>query len=174
MAFDVEFEAVLMAAARRDRLDKAADSQYTPVVRRLCCLRGVSTLTGFALAVEVGDWYRFSGSTIGAYLGLVPTERSSGQSRSQGSITKTGNTHARRLLVEAAWHHAKPYRTPGLTLQARWAAAAPAAQVRGHLGNTRLHARWEAYTARKKRPVIANVAIAPELAGWCWSLATLE
>ena len=122
-----------MAAARRDRLDTAiqemaADSEYTAVVRRLCCLRGVSTLTGFALAVEVGDWYRFTGSTIGAYLGLVPTERSSGQSRSQGSITKTGNTHARRLLVEAAWHHRKPYRTPGLTMQARWAAATPAAQ----------------------------------------------
>jgi len=179
LAFDVEFEAVLMAAARRDRLDEAiekmaADSQYTPVVRRLCCLRGVSTLTGFALAVEVGDWYRFSGSTIGAYLGLVPTERSSGQSRSQGSITKTGNTHARRLLVEAAWHHRKPYRTPGLTMQARWAAATPAAQVRGHLGNQRLKARWEVYTDRRKRPVIANVAIARELAGWCWSLATLE
>lgn len=179
MAFDVEFEAVLMAAARRDRLDEAiekmaADSQYTPVVRRLCCLRGVSTLTGFALAVEVGDWYRFSGSTIGAYLGLVPTERSSGQSRSQGSITKTGNTHARRLLVEAAWHHRKSYRTPGLTMQARWAAATPAAQVRGHLGNQRLKARWEVYTDRRKRPVIANVAIARELAGWRWSLATLE
>ena len=179
LAFDVEFEAVLMAAARRDRLDKAiekkaADSQYTPVVRRLCCLRGVSRLTGFALAVEVGDWYRFSGSTIGAYLGLVPTERSSGQSRSQGSITKTGNTHARRLLVEAAWHHRKSYRTPGLTMQARWAAATPAAQVRGHLGNQRLKARWEVYTDRRKRPVIANVAIARELAGWCWSLATHE
>ena len=68
----------------------------------MCCLRGVSTLTGFGLAVEIGDWHRFTGGSIGAYLGLVPTESSSGAKRSQGSITKTGNTHARRLLVEAA------------------------------------------------------------------------
>jgi len=179
MAFDVDFEAELMAVQRRDRLDEAivkmaADSDFTPVVRRLCCLRGVSTLTGFALAVEVGDWHRFTGSTIGAYLGLVPTEHSSGGSRSQGSITKTGNTHARRLLVEAAWHHRKAYRTPGLVMQARWAAAPPAAAARGHEGNHRLHSRWELYTARKKKLVVANVAIARELAGWCWSLATLS
>ena len=81
-----------------------------PVVRRLGCLRGISTLTGFGLAVEIGDWHRFTGATIGAYLGLVPAEYSSGESRSQGSITKTGNTHARRLLVEAAWHHRRRYR----------------------------------------------------------------
>ena len=56
----------------------AADSEYTPLVRRLGCLRGVSTLTAFGLAVEIGDWHRFTGRTIGAYLGLVPTESSSG------------------------------------------------------------------------------------------------
>jgi transposase len=143
------------------------------VVRRLCCLRGVSTLTGFGLAVEIGDWQRFTGGSIGAYLGLVPTESSSGAKRSQGSITKTGNTHARRLLVEAAWHHRKAYR-PGLTLRARWDQAPAAARARGHEGNHRLHHRWEIFTARKKRPVIANVAIARELAGWCWSLAVLD
>nr|WP_237563584.1 transposase [Arthrobacter sp. H-02-3] len=64
------------------------------------------------LAVEIGDWDRFTGSTIGAYPWLVPTEHSSGAFRSQGSITKTGNTHARRLLVEAAWHHRRPYDHP--------------------------------------------------------------
>ncbi|MGV9885287.1 transposase [Streptomyces sp. NPDC003006] len=73
------------------------------MVHRLACLRGVSTLTAFGLAIEVGDWNRFTGATIGAYLGLVPSERSSGPNRTQGPITKTGNTHARRLLVEAAW-----------------------------------------------------------------------
>ena len=56
-------------------------------------------LTALGLAVEIGDWIRFTGNTIGAYLGLVPSEHSSGASRSQGGITKTGNTHARRLLV---------------------------------------------------------------------------
>ena len=114
LAYDTASETVLLTTARRDRLDKAiaemaAASEFTPVVRRLCCLRGVSTLTGFGLAVEIGDWQRFTGPTIGAYLGLVPTESSSGSKRVQGSITKAGNTHARRLLVEAAWHHRKPY-----------------------------------------------------------------
>jgi transposase len=178
-AFDAEHEAVLAAEARRDRLDEAivamaADSEFTPVVHRLGCLRGIATLTGFGLAVEVGDWDRLSGASIGAYLGLVPTESSSGGSRSQGSITKTGNTHARRLLVEAAWHHRKPYRTPGATMMARWELATPAARARGAAGNQRLHQRWLAFTERKKRPVVANVAIARELAGWCWSLAVMD
>jgi transposase len=109
---------------RRDRLDAAieqmaSDSEFTPVVQRLACLRGISTLTAFGLAVEIGDWHRFTGSSIGAYVGLVPTENSSGDSRSQGSITKTGNGHARRLLVEAAWHHRKTYRIPGKTMRVR-------------------------------------------------------
>jgi transposase len=178
-AFDAEHEAVLQAEARRERLDKAievmaADSEFTPVVHRLGCLRGVSTLTAFGLAVEVGDWDRLTGSSIGAYLGLVPTESSSGQSRSQGSITKTGNTHARRLLVEAAWHHRKPYRTPGKPLRARWELATPAARARGQAGNQRLHQRWVHFTDRKKTPVVADVAIARELAGWCWSLAVMD
>jgi transposase len=62
--------------------------------------RSVDT-DGFSLAVEIGDWERFTGSSIGASLGLVPTENSSGERRSQGSITKAGNTHTHRLLVEA-------------------------------------------------------------------------
>ncbi len=178
LAFDSAFEAVLLTTARRNRLDAAITemafhSEYTPVVRRLCCLRGVATLTGFALAVEIGDWQRFTGSTIGAYLGLVPTEHSSGGNRSQGSITKTGNTHARRLLVEAAWHHRPAYR-PGLTMRARWDQAPAAARARGHEGNHRLHHRWDVFTERKKRPVIADVAVARELAGWCWSLAVMD
>jgi transposase len=152
----------------------AADSEFTAVVTRLTCLRGISTLTGFGLVGEVGDWHRFTGATIGAYLGLVPTEYSSGASRVQGSITKTGNTNARRLLVEAAWHHRPAYRQPGATIRARWQGAEPAAVARAHAGNQRLHSRWQTFTARKKRPIIANVAVARELAGWCWSLATLD
>jgi len=69
--------------------------------------------------VEIGDWSRFTGSSIGAYVGLVPCEYSTGTSRVQGSITKVGNTHVRRLLIEAAWHHRKSYRTSGPTLRAR-------------------------------------------------------
>ena len=90
-----------------------------------------------------------------------------------GSITKTGNTHARRLLVEAAWHHRRPYR-PTKTMRDRWDLAPAPARARGHAGNQRLHERWVRFNERKKRTVIANVAVARELAGWCWSLATLE
>jgi transposase len=176
-AFEADLEAVEFAVARRDRLDAsiaamAADSEFTPTVRKLCCLRGVSTLTGFALAVEIGDWERFTGSSIGAYLGLVPTEFSSGQSRRQGGITKAGNSHVRRLLVEAAWHH-QPRYVVGKVLRARWDQAPQAARTRGHAGNQRLHRRWESYAARKKKHTVATTAIARELAGWCWSLATL-
>jgi transposase len=85
--------AVLVVQARRDRLDAAigelaATSAWAPLVGRLGCLRGVGVLTSFGLAVEVGDWQRFTGATVGAWLGLVPSEQSSGGRRSQGSITK--------------------------------------------------------------------------------------
>jgi len=167
LAYDTAFDTMLATVDRRTRLDEAiaamaADSTFTPVVTRLGCLRGVSTLTAFGLAVE-----------IGAYLGLVPTESSSGAFRSQGSITKTGNGHARRLLVEAAWHHRRPYH-PGVDLRRRWDKATPAARARGQQGNRRLHARWNSYDERRKRAVVANTAIARELAGWCWSLAVLD
>jgi transposase len=176
--FESGYEAVLMVKARQDRLDTeiaamAADSEFTPLVHRLGCLRGVGTLTGFALAVEIGDWHRFTGSTIGSFVGLVPSEHSSGDSRLQGSITKTGNTHVRRLLIEAAWHHRARY-TVGKTLRDRWELASPQARARGHQANQRLHARWITFNQRRKPHVIANVAIARELAGWCWSLAVLE
>jgi len=89
-------------------------------------------------------------------------------------VTKTGNGHVRRLLIEAAWHHRQPYRTPGATMRRRWELATPAAQARGHAGNRRLHQRWELFNDRKKRSVVATAAIARELAGWCWSLAVLD
>src|SRR4029077_4836916 len=102
----------------------AAEGEFTPVVHRLGCIRGVATLTAFGLAVEIGDWHRLTGRTIGAYVGLVPSEYSSGDTRTQGGVTKTGNGHARRLLVEAAWHHRSPYR-PGADLRRRWEGASP-------------------------------------------------
>src|SRR5215204_5610577 len=83
ITFDASYEAVLQATARRDRLDHAigamaADSQFAPILDRLGCLRGISTLTGFGLAVEISDRHRFTGNSIGAFLGLVPSEYSSG------------------------------------------------------------------------------------------------
>lgn len=178
MAFDADYDQVATMVARRRRLDTAieqmaADSEFTPLVRRVCCLRGVSTLTGFGLAVEIGDWERFTGNSIGSFVGLVPSEYSSGSSRVQGAITKTGNRHARRLLIEAAWHHRPRYHV-GAVMRGRWDQAPAAARARGDDGNRRLHHRWVGFLERRKRPVVANVAIARELAGWCWSLAVLE
>jgi transposase len=178
-AFDHYFDAVLTATAARVRLDEqivtiAASPRWADPVDRLGCLRGISALTGLALSVEIGDWTRFTGSSIGAYVGLVPTEYSSGTSRVQGSITKAGNAHVRRLLIEAAWHHRGAYRNPGPTMRARWAKVDPALKARGHAGNRRLHQQWCRFNERKKPHVVANVAVARELAGWCWSLATLN
>jgi len=89
LAYDTAYDTVLATwtggtawIGRSPRM--AAAGPYTPVVHRLACLRGVSTLTAFGLAVEIGDWDRLSGRRIGAYLGLVPTESSSGATRSQG------------------------------------------------------------------------------------------
>ena len=89
LAYDAAFDAMLATLDRRDRLDRAieamaADSIFTPVVTRLGCLRGISTLTAFGLAAEIGDWDRLTGRSIGAYLGLVPTEYSSGSTRVAG------------------------------------------------------------------------------------------
>jgi transposase len=177
-SFDAALDAMLSTVDRRNRLDAAiadlaANSEFTSVAERLQCLRGISTLTAFGLAVEIGDWRRFTGRTIGAYVGLVPSEYSSGATRAQGGLTKTGNGHVRRLLTEAAWHHRKRYQ-PGPRLRRRWETATPAVRARGHAANRRLHTRWVRFDERHKRPVIANAAIARELAGWCWSLAVLE
>ena len=177
-AFDAGYDAVTQILARKDRLDRdittmAVDSEFTAVTTRLGCLRGISTLTGFALAVEIGDWHRLTGASIAAYLGLVPSEHSSGGSRSLGPITKTGNTHARRLLIESAWYHKHEYR-PGKVMRDRWAHASAAAAARGDAGNRRLHHRWQVLTAHKKKHTVANTAIARELAGWCWSLAVMD
>jgi transposase len=178
LAFDAGYETVRMTLARRDGLDRqiatmAVESQYAPTVARLGCLRGIGTLTGFALAVEIGDWHRMTGRTIGSFVGLTPSEHSSGASRTLGPITKTGNGHVRRLLVEAAWHHRPRYQV-GPVLRARWDAAPAAARTRGDEGNRRLHHRWVTFIDRKKRSTIANTAIARELAGWCWSLAVMD
>lgn len=177
-AFDAAYDTVTLTKARCDRLDvgiaaMAADSPFTDMTRRLACLRGISTLTGFALAVEIGDWHRFTGGTIAAYLGLVPSEHSSGGSRSLGPITKTGNSHARRLLIESAWHHKARY-APGKTMTDRWALVPAQVAARGDAGNRRLNHRWQVLTASKKRHTVANTAIARELAGWCWSLAVMD
>jgi transposase len=153
----------------------AAESVFTPVVRALGCPRGVQELTGLGLAVEVGDWERFSSPRrLASYLGLVPSEHSSGQSRVQGPMTRTGNGHARRLLVEAAWHHAKPFNPRSRPLIRRQALQPdPMVRAVADKANRRLAARWDAMRQRGKDNCAANGAVARELACFCWELATM-
>jgi transposase len=178
VCFDESYGAVLQAKARRDRLDQAIAEQaaapaYAQVVARLCCLRGVSTLTALALTVELGDWRRFDPARLGAFLGLVPSESSSGEQRRQGPITKTGNSHARRLLVEAAWHQRKPLR-PSLALAGRRANQPAAIRAQADAIARRLHRRWWDLERRGKRRTIVAVAVARELSGHCCKIATME
>lgn len=178
-AFEDYHGAVLAAALRRERLDgqileMAGQERYAPTVGRLSCLRGVSTLTAFALCVEIGDWHRLRGGTIGAYLGLVPSESQSGQRHSRGPITKAGNSHARRLLVEAAWHHRPPPRA-SREIERRRAGQRPEVAKRAERAGMRLHHRWHQLERRRGlRSTVVATAVARELAGWCWSLAVME
>lgn len=177
LAFNECYGAVLQAKGRRDALDRAiaevaAQPPFADVVGRLVCLRGVSTLTALALSVELGDWLRFRPGSLGPFLGLVPSEDSSGERRRQGAITKTGNTHARRLLVEAAWHQRRPLRASA-ALERRRQPQPAAVRARADASARRLHARWHALEGRGKRRTIVAVAVARELAGHCWALATM-
>jgi len=178
IVFDECYGRMLDAKTRRDALDVAiaelaATPPYVDVVERLVCLRGVSTLTAFALTVELGDWSRFRPESLGPFLGLTPSENSSGERRRQGGITKTGNAHARRLLVEAAWHHRRPPRL-SVTLERRRTGKPLAVRAQADRSARRLHGRWHALEARGKPRTIVVVAVARELAGHCWALATME
>jgi transposase len=178
LAFDECYGAVLQAKTRRDALDAAigeiaGEPPFAEVVGRLVCLRGVSTLTALALTVELGDWQRFRPQSLGPFLGLTPSEDSTGERRRLGAITKTGNTHARRLLVEAAWHQRRPLRASA-TLERRRQGQPAAVRSQADQSARRLYQRWHALERRGKRRTIVAVAVARELAGHCWALATME
>jgi len=177
LAFDESYAAVLQAKTRRDTLDQAiaeiaTEPPFAEVVGRLCCLRGIGVLTALALTVELGDWTRFRPQSLGPFLGLTPSEDSTGERRRLGSITKTGNTHARRLLVEAAWQQRRPLRESA-TLTRRRAGQPAAVRARADQSARRLHTRWHALERRGKRRTVVAVAVARELAGHCWALATM-
>lgn len=164
--------------ARKDALDErlsrlATDQRLWPTVARLRAFRGVDTLTALALHLELGgDWQRFSAPRrLFAWLGLTPTLEQSGQSKTQGSITKTGSSYARRLLVEAAWHYA---RRPaiGATLQNRQAGQPDHVLVIAWRAQHRLHRLHHRLTDRGKPSKLATVAVARELAGFLWAAAT--
>ena len=166
--------------ARRGTLDRvlaglADSSHFAPQVARLRCLRGIDTLSAIGLAAEIRSFDRFPHpDQLACYLGLVPSEHSSNEKRRQGAITKAGSSHARRLLVEAAWHYTRPPRTSS-TLQRRQANATPAVIDCAWRAQRRLHHRWQTLrTDRKKRGGIVAIAVARELAHYCWEITTIE
>jgi transposase len=172
--------AVDALVVRRGALEGAIEelvpsSPWADEVARLRCMRGVNTLTAIGLCAEVGDWVRFPRpAQVMSYLGLVASEQSSGEQRRQGTITKSGSQHGRRLLVEAAWHYRRePHLGPPLRRRqagqpAHIVALAWKAQRRGYRTWQRLH------TQRGKRATLVNIAVARELAGFCWATATAD
>jgi len=150
-------------------------SPWAQTVARLRCLRGIDTLSAVGLCCEVGDFKRFERpGRLMSYLGLVPCEDSSGPRRRQGAITKTGSRHARRLLVEAAWQYRKrPAR--GKTLERRQDGQPPAVIAISWQAQQRLHHVWRRLEGeRGKRRTIVAVAVARELAGFCWAIAKAD
>ena len=141
--------------------------------RRLRCLRGIDTLTALGLCSEIGEWERFDHpDQLASYLGIVPSEHTTGQQRRLGSITKAGSTHARRLLVEAAYHYRRGP-VVGEALERRQRGQAPEIIHISWRAQRRLNARWrQLKDARHKPGGIVAVAIARELAGYCWEIAT--
>ena len=150
-------------------------SPRVDTVARLRCLRGLDTLSAVGLAAEVGDFARFQRpAQLMSYLGLVPSEHSSGQTRRQGAITKTGSKHARRLLVEAAWHYRRAPRL-ATTLQRRQDGQPQIAIAISWKAQQRLHQLWRRLdTQRGKRRTIVAVAVARHLAGFCWTIVNTD
>jgi transposase len=165
---------------RRDTLEAAIEelaavSPWSRTVARLRCLRGINTLSAVGLCAEIGDWERFgrAGQLMG-FLGVVPSEHSSGEHRRLGAITKSGSRHARRLLIEAAWHYR---RTPkkGRLLLGRQEGQEPHVIALSWKAQQRLHRTWRRLEGeRGKRRTIVAVAVARELAGFCWAIANAD
>jgi transposase len=147
------------------------DWSLAPVVEALMALRGVSLITAMTVLAELGDISRFdSPRQLMAYLGLVPSEHSSGGSRRQGGITKTGNGHVRRVLVEAAWSYRFPARKTRL-IQRRAEKASPAVQAIAWEAQKRLCGRYRRLSATGKVAQQVTTAVARELAGFLWAIA---
>ncbi|HEY2595436.1 MAG TPA: IS110 family transposase [Chloroflexota bacterium] len=166
-------------AVRRDSLEREIvgllpSSPWTVQVGRLRCLRGVDTLTAVGLCAEIGDFERFAhAEQLMSYVGVVPSEATTGQQRRLGSITKTGSAHARRLLVEAAWHH-RPRPNLGTALTERQDGQPQAAIAISWKAQLRLYRTWTRLEARAKRRTLIAVAVARELAGFCWAITQIE
>lgn len=176
LAFDHYLAAVDHLDACRDHLEKeiaavAGQPPYAAAVERLCCLRGIATLSAMVLLTEIQDFRRFAHPReLMAYVGLVPSEHSSGSTERRGGITKTGNSHARRILIEAAWHYCRP---PVVKHRVHHSLKGqPAARVEiARRAQARLHKRYVRLVGRGKSRQAAVVALARELCGFVWSMA---
>jgi len=150
-----------------------------PRVARLRCFRGIDdltaltiALTALTIAVELGDATRFPAARqVMGFTGLVPSEYSSGATQKRGGITKTGNAHLRRVLVEAAWHY-RHRPAVNQRLRIRQHAAPPAAIRVAWSAQHRLHARYRRLLARGKSPQLAVTAVARELSAFVWAALT--
>jgi transposase len=167
-----------MLIARRAALLAALEqvipsSRHAPTIARLRCFRGIDTLSAAGLCAEVGDWQRFGPKQLSGFLGIVPTEHTSDTKRRQGSITKAGSIHARRLLVEAA-HHYRHQPAVGDGLARRQAGQDPRAIEISWRAQRRLHQRWQILRQQRRKPAgVVAIATARELAAFCWEAATL-
>ena len=143
-----------------------------PRVQRLRCFRGIDDLTALTIAAELGDPRRFATApNTMAYVGLVPSEHSSGAKRAQGGITKTGNAHLRRVLVESAWHY-RHHPFVSATLRARQRGAPADVIARAWTAQQRLYRRYQRLAARGKPKQHIVTAVARELTGFVWAALT--
>jgi transposase len=143
-----------------------------PVVQALQSLRGVSLIVSATTVAEIGDFKRFQNpQQLMSYLGLVPSEHSSGEKTRRGSITKAGNTHVRRMLVEAAWAYRFRARVSRALLQRQEDLPQSIRDI-AWKAQVRLCARYRRLWARGKIKAVVTTAIARELCGFIWAIAT--
>lgn len=165
--------AVTDAQERLKRLDRQVDqaaTKYETIVSQYAALRGIDRLSALTVHAELGDLKRFpSAPQMMAAVGLVPSERSSGLSQRRGSITKTGNAHVRRVLVEASWH-ARHRPNVGPTIRRRREDLPAAVISIAKEADARLHRKFTQLVWRNKRSTVAAVAVARELAGFLWAI----
>lgn len=148
---------------------------HAPTIARLRCFRGIDTLSAAGLCAEVGTFGRFPRpSLLAGFLGIVPSERTSDLKRRQGSITKAGSPHARRLLVEAAQHYRKQPAI-GQTLACRQDGQDPRVIEIAWRAQRRLHQRWTHLHYERRKPAgVVAIAVARELTAFLWEAATLD
>ena len=164
------------ATERRDRLTRQIEMalpgwSLASVVRALQALRGIALVNAATIIAELGDLTRFANPRhLMAYLGLVPSEQSSGQRKRQGGITKAGNGAARRLLIEAAWCYRFPARV-SRELLLRQEGLAPLIRDTAWKAQLRLCRRYRRLSQAGKLPTVVTTAIARELAGFVWAIA---